>query len=381
LVGGTEDDSFEGWYILITSGTNNGEERRILQSRWNNNTLTAQEAFTGQVATSVTYELHRIRPKLKHNAINRALSELSTAVPLELIDETLRVDNLLANWDFETFSTTFTGWTNTGTPTLSQNSTNVMHGTYAANIVASGADEGIYQTVIPNAESLTGKGVTFGCMVRATAADTARIRLLWGSSSYESNAYHTGEDEYQFQQISTAIPSTATEVTAVLEVANGGTAQFDSAYLYVDPIYKYTIPATFVRGPNYVYLQADREEPNGNYLILPRDGRLIPGRIIRLRGRGILTQPSTDAETTEIGDPHVSIVVAYALMFLNRLFLTNSSVVNRDRFATDMTMWGQEAASLIKELHKPKIGARRSDGTCHIDEDASGRYLVFEKTH
>ena len=104
LSGGRDDDAFEGWYVLLTSGAASGEIKRVLQSRESVNSITLQEAFSIQVASGITYELHRNDPALKHNAINRGIEELSSQIPLPLRDETLVVDNLLTNWDFETFA-------------------------------------------------------------------------------------------------------------------------------------------------------------------------------------------------------------------------------------------------------------------------------------
>ena len=77
LPGGADDDAFEGWHILVTSGANTGESRRIKNYIANTNTLVTQEAFSGgAVDTTVTYELHQHDPSQKHQAINRAIEEL-----------------------------------------------------------------------------------------------------------------------------------------------------------------------------------------------------------------------------------------------------------------------------------------------------------------
>ena len=318
LPGGRDDDSFEGWYVLLTSGSASGEILRVLQSRQNNNTLTFQAPASAQVANSVTFELHRWDPTLLNNSINRALEELSRQMPLMLRDETLIVDNLLSNSDFETFSTTFTGWTNTGSPTLAQNTSLVMHGDSSASIAATGA-------------------------------------------------------------ISAAVPTTATEVTAVLEVVSGATGIFDASWMAMNPVYRYTIPASLTRGPHYVTQQADRYHPEGAFHSIPQEGTPTSGRILRLEGLGILTRPSSDTATTEIGEPYVSIVTAYAGMYLNRTMMVNSSQQQRQRYDDDMKMWGEEAQSLLRELHRPKLGAKRSNDTWHIEEDASGRYIIFDR--
>ena len=55
LPGGRDDDAFEGWYVLLTSSAASGEIKRVLQSRESVNSITLQEAFSIQVAGSVTY--------------------------------------------------------------------------------------------------------------------------------------------------------------------------------------------------------------------------------------------------------------------------------------------------------------------------------------
>ena len=379
LPGGRDDDAFEGWYILTTSGDASGQIKRILQSRQNNNTLTAQEAFSAQIASSVTYELHRLDPTLKHNAINRAIEELSNDVPLPLRDETLVVDNHLTNWDFETFAdSAFTGWTSTGTPTLTQNTSLVIHGSGAASVAATGATEGLYQTLTINANEVTNKQVTFECWVYATVADAVRLRILWGGGSDESHDYHSGTDQWELQSIQVTVPTSATEITAILEVTSGNTGIFDAAWFSAQPLYKYTLPADMLRGPHYVSQQLDRHNPSSTFVPVIRGSGPETGRILRLEGKGVLTRPSSDTATIEIGEPYVNVIVAYAAMFYNRILLAQASQQQRTRYAEDMQMWGQEAQSLVSELRRPRMSAQRSDNTWHIEEDSSGRYLVFD---
>jgi hypothetical protein len=381
LAGGRDDDAFEGWYVLITSGDASGEIKRVLQSRQANNTLTLQTAFSAQIASTATYELHRQDPTLKHNAINRGIEELSNQVPLPLRDETIVVDNTLTNWDFETFvtaTTTFTGWSSTGTPTLAQNTSLTMHGDGAASVAATGATEGLYQTVTINANEVTNKQVTFECWVYATVADAVRIRILWGSASYESHAYHSGSDQWELQSIQATVPTSATEITAVLEVTSGNTGIFDAAWVSVQHLYKYTIPTSMISGPNFVSQQLDRFDPSGTYVPVIRGTGPETGRILRLEGKGMLSRPSSDTATIEAGEPYVNIITAYAAMFYNRIQLAQASQQQRARYSEDMVMWGQEAVSLINELRRPRMGAQRSDHTWHMEEDSSGRYIIFD---
>ena len=381
LAGGRDDDSFEGWYVIATSGSASGEIKRISQSRENNNTLTLQSAFSAQIAASVTYELHRQDPTLKHNAISRGIEELSSQVPLPLRDETLVVDNALSNWDFETFvtaTTTFTGWTPIATPTLTQNTSVVMHGAGSASIAAAGDTEGLYQTLTINTNEVTNKQVTFECWVYGTVADAVRIRIFWGGTSYESHDYHSGSDQWELQSIQVTVPTSATEITARLEVTTGNTGIFDVAWVSVQHLYKYTIPSSMISGPNYISQQLDRLNPSGTYVPVIRGTGPETGRILRLEGKGILTRPSSDIESIEAGEPYVNIITAYAAMFYNRTMLSQASQQQRTRYAEDMQMWGSEASSLVQELRRPRMSAQRSDHTWHTEEDGSGRYIVFD---
>ena len=93
----------------------------------------------------------------------------------------------------------------------------------------------------------------------------------------------------------------------------------------------------------------------------------------------MLSRPTDDDGTVEVGEPFTAIITAYALMFFNRIQLSNSAQRTRMGWAEDMRMWGQEAQSLLSEIARPKLGARRSDGTWHIEEDSDGRHLIFDR--
>ena len=377
---GGDDDAFEGWYVLITDGNNEGERRIVRSYAATDSTVTVERAFTNATEAGVAFEMHRQDPASKNNAISRAIEELSRQVPQVIRDETIFVDSLLSNGDFETYSATvFDSWSDSGSPSMTQETTIVKHGDASAKIVASGAAGQMTQSGDVNFNQATNRQVNFEAWVYATAADTARIRVFWGGSSYESHDYHDGVDEWQLQSISVSIPDTATEVTAVLEVADGYTAYFDACWLAIDPLYKYTLPTTITYGPHHITQQADRYNPNGPYHPIGKGGTPTKGRILRLEGLGMLTRPSSDAATVELGEPFTAIITAYALMFFNRIQLSNSAQRQRGSWAADMVMWGQEAKSLISEIARPKLGAKRSDGTWHIEEDSGGRYLIFDR--
>ena len=225
LPGGGDTNHFEEWYALCTSGANEGTFRRISRYNVQTTTLVVESAFGSAVDTQVSYELHRYDPSHKHNSINRAIEELYPSLHKRVRDETLVVDDLLSNSDFETFSGGFTSWTEVGSPTVSAETSLVMHGSQAAKVIGdSGAAGQLTQTVTPNVHEITNKSATFKCWVYATAADTARIRLDWDGSDIDSSDYHTGSDQWELLSVTATVPSDATQIKAILEVAASGTA-------------------------------------------------------------------------------------------------------------------------------------------------------------
>ena len=143
LVNGTDEDAFEGHYVEIndTDATvADGQVRRVSSyvADPDNPTPIMQSAFSEQIKSGITVILHRFNPVDKKNVIRQAILELYPDLFLPIRDETLIVDNLLTNSGFETFaSSAFTGWTTVGSPTLTLETTRVMHGSGSAKIVSS----------------------------------------------------------------------------------------------------------------------------------------------------------------------------------------------------------------------------------------------------
>ena len=381
LPGGGDSNAFEEWFLMVTSGSNSGQIRRVRSYTVSTSTLVVEEAFSSAVDGSVTYELHRYDPTDKHNAINRAIEELYPTLHLKIPDETLVVDDLLTNSDFETFSNGFTSWTEVGSPTVSAETALVMHGSQAAKIVAdSGAAGQLTQAPTINIHQITNKTATFKCWVYATAADTARIRLDWDGSTFESSDYHTGKDQWELLQATGSVDSDATQVKVICEVAASGTAYFDAGWLSVGPIYKYNIPSTILDGPYYVSQQYSESDPDGPYYSLPRDATPTSGRRLRLEGIGLLSRPTSDSGTVEIAEPRVSMVVAYAARWLYRMLAGDSALEANSRWNAAAEMWSSEVERMSRtpglRMHKPGSESRRH--VWHFQEDSDGRYIIFE---
>ena len=381
LPGGADDDAFEGFYILVTSGANTGESRRVKNYIANTNTLVTQESFSGgAVDTTVSYELHQYDPLQKHQAINRAIEELYPFLYLPVRDETIVVDDRLTNSDFETFSDGFTGWTEVGSPTVTAETTYVIHGSQSAKVVGdSGAAGQLTQAPTININELSNKSGTFKCWVWCAAADTARIRLDWDGSDIENSDYHKGQNEWQLLDVVASVPTSATQVKAIIEVAASGTAYFDACWMTAGPIHKYTIPSAILNGPHYLTEQGDEGDPNGEYY--PIKGNPTAGRRLRFEGMGMLSRPASDTATTEVGTPHTNIVTAYAGMYFFRTQANSNAVEESQRFADMASTFSQDAVRMASQpgMRMPRLGGQHHRDRWHIEEDSSGRYIIFSR--
>src|SRR3990167_1662081 len=116
------DDFYNDWYFVLPQGpTGSGsyEATRVVDFTGSTGTLTLEPDASAQIASGQAYELHRYSPATKHLALNAARSQAIDALWLPVHDETLVVDNLISNWDFESYtSPNFANWTAIGSPTL-----------------------------------------------------------------------------------------------------------------------------------------------------------------------------------------------------------------------------------------------------------------------
>ena len=164
-------------------------------------------------------------------------------------------------------------------------------------------------------------------------------------------------------------------MTVVCDVAAGGTAYFDLVWAALDPVHRYTIPSTL---ETLYYLSQQHDENNvlGPYFPFGDNGKPTAGRILRLEGKSILTQPASDTATTEIGDRHLDIVLTYAMAWLERAGWLSQAQMQRGRQAENMGYWETKKKQL-KEA--PSAGMAKLGASCskawHIDP--TGPYIIF----
>ena len=383
--GGADDGAFEEQFFLGTSGANSGASKRCalyIANASDGPTAILQDALDNQTASADTFELHRYDPDLKHTAINRALAELFPILYKPIRDETLVVDNILANNDFETAGgTTFSDWTEVNSPTVSIETSRVFHGTNSAKVVASGDVGQLTQTLDVNIDELAGKTATFKVRVWTNGSSQARLKIDWGTST-ETGDYHTGDSSWRLLTAEAAVPTDATQVQVICEVAASQTAYFDTGWFAVEQIHRLTVPSDIVRGPMHILQQYNEDMVDGAYYPLPSGVAPTRGRILRLEGMGILSRPSSESGTTEIGEPQLNLVTAYAAMVLFQTLLMRSATEQRSNLTENIRYWQMEVQRLSAQpgIRMRPLGASRGRNSWHIEDDADGRYLLFDVT-
>ena len=391
-----DDDFCIGWYVLImelvSGGPAVGEIGKVSTYTASTTTITLVSALTAQIKTGTDYELHRTNPTLKHNALARA-SVLSFpngsrhGLYLPLRNETLVVDNLIANFDFETYtSPDFSNWTAIGSPTLTQNTSYFVHGSNAANI-AGAASTGIEQNLLTVADGFgridqaVGKQLHVRGWLRAADASNGRLRVTFDGTTYTNGSYHSGDDDWEgptVHYIDVAIPADLTEMTVSIEKSTANAVQADMVVAWIDPIYRYSILTAMLRGPFQVLQQAYADLPNGPYWPIPAYGTPTPGRLLRLTGMGLLSQPSTDAGTVEIDTNQAEYFLAQASQWLYRAIVQGGSQQERDYLKQLRLDWQQDIATMERSgTTMPNMAAQRPLGAWRVEEDSAGRYLIF----
>jgi len=177
------------------------------------------------------------------------------------------------------------------------------------------------------------------------------------------------------------VPSDATQVKAICEVAASGTAYFDAGWMAVGPVYKYTVPTSIIGGPYYVTQQYSETDPDGPYYSLPSRAVPTTGRRLRIEGIGLLSRPTSDSATVELGEPRVSTVVAYAARWFYRMLAGDSALEANNRWNAATEMWSAEAMrmSTAPGIRMAKPGHEGAREVWHVEEDVDGKYIIFDR--
>ncbi len=367
-------------WILITSGALDGELSRI--SSISGSTITVSPTFTRTPPPGTTYEIHQYDPTDAHAVLSAAGRALYPDIYLPLRNEDLIVDNLLSNPSMENVTgTDIDNWSESSSGTMTIETSRVVHGSRSALLVGSGASKYLTQSIPTNTKELVGATITCRAWVWTTSASGGRLNINWGGAATTTNgSYHTGDGSWQQLTVSGTIPVDATSITMELEAAAGASVYFDVAWGHTGKaVHRYTIPTEFIQGPHFVSVQQNSGMPEGLYRRFGEDEAPKRGRILRLEGMGIISAPTTDAGTIEIAEPRLRVLVDKAAAIYSRR-LARMFPDRRAELIADAAEWEQVSAAALTRpgIKMQPMASWRSLGVYHTDEDADGRYLVFD---
>jgi hypothetical protein len=225
-------------------------------------------------------------------------------------------------------------------------------------------------------DGIAGVTAVFKAWAYATAASKVRIIIDFGASESNSD-YHGGDSEWEQLSVSVAVPTDATQIRITLEVAASATGYFDLAWAAVDPVYRYTVPTTIISGPTRILQQHNEALPKGPYYPIPEGSAPTQGRILRLEGKGVLSRPSTEAGTTEIAEPRLSLFRAYAALKLVELLGEQTASEQITALESRMGRWEKTVARLSGQagIRMPNLPVHSFAGVWSRSEDASGKYI------
>ena len=335
LAGRYNPDKFNGRYGRFYAGTLAGNTFRVDDYVGTTASFTIVPAMSGSIAATDLFEIFPMGYEAENldSKINLAIQSVENVATTPVYDEATIIHSLLSNGAFETFSTTFTGWTADSNSAVTQETSIIREGASCCKIVTDGTNLGSMTQSVANWPRFVGKSLTLYAFVSTATADRCRLSLTDGVST-EYSDYHTGAGWLRgsaspYLYTTTLTPATtASELTAVFNIDAGSavTAYLDRMWL-ADPsgIFEYSVPSGF----NYIgkIIQEDQtighfNEANG--LVDPNGWRMISdgttpkvvfdpayttlkaGRALQLVGQARASTLSSDTATTEINPAYVA---------------------------------------------------------------------------
>lgn len=325
-------------WVLITSGTYAQEDRRV--SSYTAGTITVNRAYSGTIASGVTYELMPYEPSRVTDALNYARLSAYPYVHRLLDDETLFTqenqmrytipstikdvhqvytvshvsssidENLLGDdGEFEDWTSTSNpdNWTAATNLTLSEITDDdfVRHGDSACKCVAN-TSAGYHTYSVSTYASYGGMKLSYVEDVYCLESDRVRVGIYDGTTTTYSS-YHGGNG-WERLTVTAEIGSSPSELTVGVYNAAGTAHTFyrDEAILTINtrPVYQ--------RGYE---LRLWKQKGNVlEFLSPPTVGQ------IRVLGTGYLSSVThgTDTGTMEADDPQTFILYAEAMLYLLR---------------------------------------------------------------
>ena len=361
-------------YDLITSGSNNGEERKVSTT----SLLTSGTYIVGTHGTttfgSVTYQLHRLfEPSEKRRALITAAANIF-GVCYDLVwDESVVSGNWIKDGSFERWSngTSLTNWSASAIVATQGSAAGLFkHGGYSALLTGTlgSVSQGIAQ--FEDLKYLAGKNVLFSAQGWCNTASCLRLSVYDGTTRTYSS-YHGGGSAWTQDNprndsfyVQANLSYNPTEVTFQVhhEIA-GGTSYIDDARVisgYRDRLFIRQLglakdqPSQIFIEPTYYSQQEpwleihDWEVDEDGYLHLPTS---VPNDYrLRIVGKQYLdflasgTASTAWAATINLDAPQTEILAAEAAVYLYTwMSMPNYESGTREDYQGMIGYWKEEA--------------------------------------
>uniref|UniRef100_A0A6M3J8M6 Uncharacterized protein n=1 Tax=viral metagenome TaxID=1070528 RepID=A0A6M3J8M6_9ZZZZ len=369
-------------YDLITSGTNNGEERKVSTS----SLLSVGTYSAGTHGTTtfggITYQLHRLfEPSEKRRALITAAKNIFPDCYDEIRDESHVSGNWLkdGSWDVWTSSTSAAYWTASAiVPTQSSASGKFKHGLFSC--LLAGTIGTVSQNIAQNEDLkyLAGKNAVFTLQANCNTASCLRIGISDGTTVTYSG-YHAGtnwtenNDPLSVQANIDDNPSDAKFLISH-EIA-GGTSYVDDARvisgykskMYIGNLglaqnrpYEVSLePSDYSQEEPWIPIHDWEVDENG-YLYLPSS---IPNDYrLRIIGRQYLdfltlgTSSTAWTATINLDSPQTEILVAEAAVYLYTwMSMPNYESGTRQDYQQMIGYWKGESAKRKGKYGMPSV--------------------------
>ena len=362
-------------YDRISSGTMDGQERKVSSLDNTTGTITFTVAHSTTVATSIDYEVHRMfTASDKRRALLAACRDIFPYCHERILDESFVSKNWLKDGSLEvwTSATALTYWT-TSVSTLAQTSTAALfkHGNYSCKLSTA---TGYIEQSITNHDDLkrlAGKTVTFSAQGHSDTASCLRLGIVYDGTNIEYSDYHDGDStwtkndeplkvQYTIDEHPTQIKFRVYHAVAAANsyvddlrviagsndsprifIGNLNLANNYPAEVFVEP-YKYCLEEPWVLISN-----VDFDYENG-YMYLPSS--VVGDLRLRVKGLAYLDFLASGVASTawtatiNLGQPYLDILVAEAAVYLyKQLLMPNLTTGSREEFADGLSYWQAES--------------------------------------
>uniref|UniRef100_A0A6M3J2T5 Uncharacterized protein n=1 Tax=viral metagenome TaxID=1070528 RepID=A0A6M3J2T5_9ZZZZ len=370
-----DNSYFDNHWALVTSGTYIGSKRKIERHDNNYGLLDCYRAFGGQIATSVTFEVHKYDPDTILDKINVALREIFPKLRVNIIDDTIMGGNYVPNAHFEDCASSSYPdfWRNSGAgSSVAENTTYIRGGKKSAALTRVNNNCYLYISAAeyPQLFNLQGQTIRIFARVLASSASQARIELYSKQSdgtedTTQVSDYHTGGGLFETLELSSgAVLSDAVDVSIRLtNNTTNGTVYWDDVWVVTDSR-EYFVPTSFEKVNKVFLLDAAYDDLNfiGEtelyqwHQSIDSQGRLKIvsdeswTNRVRLYGMGKLSTLSDDTDTTELNDTQARLIAVNAALGVLENTKMASSVYEANAIERDISRMTLKKMQLERKI-------------------------------